>query len=173
MHTMKRMFVGMAALLGMLTLVSGCTDVSVRAGVPDYLSKLAVPTFQNRTNQPNLSNEVTQELTQDFLVDGRVDLVDPDKATSVLEGTIVQYLLEPLLLDVHNTPQQYKMRIILRLSLKDKGGKAIWTEDSFEDSTTYYVSNSLGIPPEDEQIARRRLIQQLCRKIVTRTIEGF
>lgn len=163
-------FLALAAILGL----SACTDVALRPGLPDYISKLAVPTFQNRTSQPNVNNELTQEVTQNFLIDGRIDLVSSDQANAILEGTVVQYLLEPLLLDVHNTPQQYKMRVILRLSLKDtKAGKPIWTEDAFEDSTTYYVANTLGITPEDENTARRRLIQQIARKIVSRVIEGF
>lgn len=166
------------AALAMLALgwlaVAACTDVAIRPGLPEYMSKLAIPTLQNRTGQPNLENEITQRLTQDFLVDGRLELTDPDHANAILQGTIVQYLLEPLLLDVHNTPQQYKMRIILRLALKDtQASKNLWTEDNFEESTTYYVNNSLGIPPESEQDARRRLEQQLSKRIVARVIEGF
>jgi hypothetical protein len=138
------------------------------------MSKLAVPIFLNRTTQPNLDNEVTQELTQDFMVDGRLELIDADHADAVLNGTILRYLQEPLLLDVHNTPQQYKLRLILRLALKDtKAGKSLWTEESFEESTTYYVANNLGIPAENEQIARKRLIAQVSRRIVARVIEGF
>jgi len=138
------------------------------------MSKLAVPTFQNRTAQPNLDNELTRQVTQDFLVDGRLGIVEPDNANAILQGTIVQYILEPLLLDVHNTPQQYKMRMVLSLALKDtQAGKSLWTEDQFEESTTYYVNNTMGIRPETEYDARRRLIQQLSRRIVARVIEGF
>jgi hypothetical protein len=162
-----------AAALGLLA-AAACTDVAIHPGLPEYITKLAVPVLQNRTGQPNLENSLTQQLTQDFLVDGRLELADPDHANAVLQGTIVQYLLVPLLLDVHNTPQQYKLRIILNLALKDKqAGKNLWTEDEFEENTTYYVNNTLGIPPETEQIAQRRLIQQLSKRIVARVIEGF
>ncbi|MCD4813600.1 hypothetical protein K8S19_07910 [bacterium] len=161
-------------ILGMAILTGGCSDVAVRPGLPDYMSKLNLPIFQNTTNQPDLGNEITQQLNQDFLVDGRMDLTDAEQANAILHGTIVQYLLDPLLLDVHNTPQQYKMRIIIRISLKDtRAGKNLWTEDAFEESTTYYVVNNLGIPPEDEITVRRRLVQQLTKRIVTKVIEGF
>jgi len=165
-------FLTVVLLTGMF--LAGCSDVALRPGLPDYMSKLAVPVFQNRTAQPEIENEITQQLHQDFLVDGRMELTDSDHANAILQGTIVQYLLEPLLLDVHNTPQQYKMRIILRLALKDtKAGQNLWTEDAFEESTTYYVANNLGIMPEDEPTARRRLIQQLSQRIVSKVIEGF
>jgi hypothetical protein len=155
-------------------LMSGCTDVAIRPGLPEYMDKLAVPVFQNRTPQPNIENDLTQQLNQAFLIDGRMEITDSDHASAILQGTIVQYLLEPLLLDVHNTPQQYKLRIILRLSLKDtKAGQNLWTEDAFEESTTYYVANNLGIQPEDESIARLRLIKQLSQRIVSKVIEGF
>ncbi len=157
-----------------LLVIAGCTDVTMRPGLPDYMVNLAIPTFQNRTNQPNLASELTQQVVQDFLIDGRMTLVDPDKATAILQGTIVRYSLDPLLLDVHNTPQQYKMRLVLRLTLKDtKAGQNVWVEDDFQDSTTYYVANSMGIPPESESVARKRLIEQISQRILRRVVEGF
>lgn len=157
-----------------LAALSACTDVAIRPGMPSYMSKIAIPTFQNRTGQPNLENEMTQQFNQDFMVDGRLEITDPDKANALLLGTAVTYQLEPLLMDVHNTPQQYKMRIILYLALKDvKAGKNLWVEEKFEDSTTYYVANNLNVPPENEQDARKRLIQQLSRRLIARVIEGF
>ncbi len=172
---MQRNATRLSMCLAMLGLwLTGCTDVTIRPGLPQYMTTLAIPVFQNRTTQPNLENELTQQLNQDFLVDGRLALTDADHASAVLQGTIVQYRLEPLLLDIYRTPQQYKMRLILLLSLKDtKAGKNLWTEDNFEEDTTYYVNNSLGIPPETEADARRRLIQQVSKRIVARLIEGF
>lgn len=161
-------------LLIALLATTSCTDVTTRPGLPDYMTNVAVPAFQNKTSQPNLETELTQQVVQEILVDGRMTLVDPEKATSILNGTIIRYVLDPLLLDVHNTPQQYKMRLILRLSLKDtKAGQDLWTEDDFEESTTYYVANNLGIVPEDESIARKRLIEQMSKRILKRVVEGF
>ncbi|MCK5218052.1 hypothetical protein KAR10_00925 [bacterium] len=164
----------LGALSVMVVFSTGCSDVAIRPGLPDYMSKLAIPIFQNRTVQPDIANDITQQLIQDFLMDGRMTLTEPEKANAILKGTVVQYILEPLLLDVHNTPQQYKMRLILRLSLKDnQAGKVLWTEESFEENTTYYVANTLGITPEDEQTARRRMVLQLTKRIMARVIEGF
>lgn len=154
--------------------LASCSDVVLKPNLPEYFIRLAVPAFQNRSVQPNLENELTQQLVQEFLVDGRLEISDPQKADGVLQGTVVQYQLLPLLMDVHNTPQQYKLLMVLRLTLKDNhAGKNIFDLDAFEDSTTYYVANNLGIVPEDELTARRRLIQQLSKRIVTRVIEGF
>jgi hypothetical protein len=164
----------MGAILGAAAFLAGCTDVMVRPGLPEYVQKLAVPVMQNRTSEPLLQDELTEQLTRDFLVDGRIRLVGADEANALLQGVITRYALDPLLLDVHNTPQQYKMRLVLRLALKDnQAGSTIWTEDEFEDSTTFYVANNLGFSPEDEPTARRRLIQQLSKRIVQRVIEGF
>jgi hypothetical protein len=174
MQNMQSVVLAIIMITGVTLLNTGCTDVTVRPGLPDYMTNIAVPTFQNRTQQPNLENELTQQVVQEFLIDGRMTLVDSDEATSILQGTIVRYQLEPLLLDVHNTPEQYKMRIMCRLALKDtKAGQDIWTEDDFEESTTYYVANTRGIPPEDEQLARKRLIEQLAKSILKRVVEGF
>jgi hypothetical protein len=161
---------GIAALV----CIAACTDVTIRPGMPSYMSRIAIPIFQNRTNQPNLENEITQQLNQEFMMDGRLEIVNPDKANALLQGTVTQYILEPLLMDVHNTPQQYKMRVILYLALKDtKAGKNLWVEEKFEESTTYFVANTMGVNAENEQDARKRLIQQLSRRVIARVIEGF
>jgi hypothetical protein len=169
---MPNRVIAFCGLLVFFTL--GCTDVMLRPGLPDYVSKLNIPTFENRTSQPNLENEITQQLVQDFLIDGRIHLADPGTANAILNATVVRYTQDPIRVDVHNTPQQYKMTIILLVALKDvKAGKNLWNEDNFEESTTYYVPNSLGIQFENETDARRRLIEQLCSRLVAKVIEGF
>ena len=109
-----------------------------------------------------------------FKADGRMEITDPDHANALLLGTVVTYQLEPLLMDVHNTPEQYKMRMILYLALKDiKAGKNLWVEENFEDSVTYYAANNLNMPVEAERDARKRLIQKLSTRLLARVIEGF
>jgi hypothetical protein len=164
----------LAALLFSCFVLVSCVDVTIRPGMPTYMSKLAIPTFLNRTSQQNLETELTQQFSQDFMVDGRLEITDPDHANAILLGTVTTYQLEPMLMDVHNTPQQYKMRLILYLALKDvKAGKNLWVEEKFEDSVTYYAANTLNLPPETEQAARKRLIQKLSTRLIARVIEGF
>jgi hypothetical protein len=164
--------------IGLLVLVlgsfglGGCTDVISRPELAGY--KLAIPTFQNKTGQPNLENQLTQEFNQDFLADGEIEIADVKSANLILEGSVISYKLVPLLMDVHNTPQQYSMHVVLGLALKDvKTGKNRWVEDKFEDSTTYYVANNLNVPPETEQSAVGRLAQQLSRRLITRVLDGL
>jgi hypothetical protein len=162
----------LAAALVLMT--AGCSDVEIRPGLPTHINKLAIPVFMNRSSQPNVENELTQQLTNDFLMDNRIQLAPVEQADAILQGTIVQYQLEPMLLDVHNTPQQYKLRMVLSLVLKDTAaGNPIWTEEGYTDSTTYYVANTLNIPAENENLGRKRLIQQLSKRIVLRVVEGF
>ena len=154
--------------------ITSCTDVGRRPKSEACLEKLAIPIFKNRTNQPDIENIITQKLVQDFLVDGRMGIVDKEEANIVLQGTVVKYILEPLLFDINDTPQQYKLRIILRIALKNvKAGKTLWSEDNFEESTTYYVDNDRGITPEDEATARGRVVESLTQKILRRVIEEF
>jgi len=173
---MKKIMKPAGVLLLLLTSLGlcSCVDVVVHPGMPAYMSKIAIPTFLNRTGQPNLENELTQQFSQDFQVDGRVEVTEPDRANALLLGTITTYQLEPMLMDVHNNPQQYKMRLILYLALKDvKAGKNLWVEEKFEDSVTYYAANNLNVAPENEQDARKRLIHKLSARLIARVIEGF
>lgn len=161
-------------LLLIAVALSACTNVAIHPGIPDYMSTLAIPVLQNRTSQFNLENELTQQLVKDFSVDGRLELTEPDQADAILLGTVTLYQLEPMLMDVHNVPQQYRMRIVLYLALKDTAaGKNLWVEEDFEEHATYFVANNLGMVPTNEQDARKRLIQRLSRRVLDRVIEGF
>jgi len=152
--------------------LSSCTDVGARPGLSGY--KLVIPTFQNKTGQPNLENQMTQQFNQDFIADGQLEIADAKDANFILLGNVITYNLDPLLMDAHNTPEQYKMTITLSLALKDvKANKNLWEEAKFEDSTTYYVANNLSVPPETEQVALARLVSQLSRRLITRVIDGF
>ncbi|MES2201640.1 MAG: LPS assembly lipoprotein LptE [candidate division FCPU426 bacterium] len=188
---------GGLALLAVMS--SGCEEAGLRRELPNSLTKISIPPFDNKTSQPNVDQQLGQKVTQNFIVDGRLRVVSAGEADAILQGTLQRYDRIVLTRDANQVPQQYKLQLMVDLDFMDaKTGKLMWTTrrtviltpeplDSGHDAsdfdstntrslrefTTYYVLNNVGVPPEDEPAAADRVLEQMARRVVRRVIEGF
>jgi hypothetical protein len=183
-------------LVAGLVLLAGCSGLDLKPSLPAHINKLAVPTFKNATGQPSLEQDLTQKVVQGFIVDGRLSVAAQDKADALLEGVVQNYQKIPLVRDINQVPQQYKLTVSVDLTFTDlTKQQRLWTTLRTVDTdkaesvsstaydstniatlteyTTYYVINNLGMPAEDETTARLRVLDQLTRRIVNRTLYGF
>src|SRR5207247_11478556 len=75
-----------AALLALIaTAVAGC-GYGLRGTLPSHLKTIAIPTFANRTSEPGGENFLTRAVVDAFSTNGRLRVVGPDAAGSILEG---------------------------------------------------------------------------------------
>jgi len=187
---------GVAALLAWG--LAACSDVPMKSTIPDDLTKVYIPPFENKTGQPMLETDLTKKVIQDFIVDGRLKVVPAAQADAELDGTIQRYdrLVLTYSADSTQVPQQYKIQIAVDVDFTDlHTGKVLWTTrdkvnltpgmepdhnqfdsmntSSLKEFTNYYVINVVGVPPEDEPTAQDRLLEQMASRVVQRTLDGF
>jgi hypothetical protein len=193
---MKRFLIVALALLGLGLAAAACDDLPLKSNLPNEDTKVYIPDFENKTSEPGLDTLLTQKVIQNFLIDGRLQVVPQDKADMVLKGTIERYDRLVMTRDQNQVPQQYKLQVVVDLTLVEvKGNKELWTthtivsltpgesltgeefdstnNTSLREFTTYYVLNVAGVPPEDEPTAQNRLLDQMASRVVRRTIDGF
>lgn len=193
---MKRFLIVALALVGLGLAAAACDDLPLKNNLPNEDTKVYIPDFENKTGEPGLDTLLTQKVTQNFLIDGRLQVVPQDKADMVLKGTIERYDRLVMTWDQNQVPQQYKLQVVVDLTLMEvKGNKELWTTHtivsltpgesvtgeefdstnttSMREFTTYYVLNVAGVPPEDEPTAQNRLLDQMASRVVRRTIDGF
>ena len=165
-----------------LSLLAGC-GYAGKSILPPTIKKVAVPTFANKTLKYGIETHLTQTLIREFLIDGRLTIVSPEKADAVLEGTIRKYFLEPLLYDANNVVIQYRLKIVVDIVFKDvKTNKIIWEQPEIGGipggSTTFYVSSSGAnganrVKIDTEQEALNRVYEKIARDTVNRVIYGW
>jgi len=197
---MKRYLMVALVLLGLGFVAAACDDLPLKSNLPDVDTKVYIPNFENKTDEPGLDTLLTQKVIQNFLIDGRLKVAPEDKADMLLEGTIERYDRLVMTFDQNQVPQQYRLQVKVDLTLYEinKPGqpkKQLWTTkdvvnmtpgesvnaDEFDSTnstslsefTTYYVLNVAGVPPEDEPTAQNRLLDQMAGRVVRRTIDGF
>jgi hypothetical protein len=116
---------------------------------------------------------VTQKTIDQFIADGKVTVQDEYKADAAVKCTITKYVLTPILFDVSQVPQQYRLRIYITISLFDnKLQRELWQVKDMWEETTYYVVNNIGMPAEDEETAKRRVLDLIASRIMRRVLYG-
>ena len=197
---MKQML-RMAALAAVACAVClSCGELPMKRALSDSVQKIAVEPVVNKTGQPEVDQKLTQKVTQAFIVDGRLKVSSRSEADVVLQSTLQRYDRIVLTRDANQVPQQYKLQVVLDMDFIDaKTAAQIWTTRrtidltpqpgnaagvegaewdsanprSLREFTTYYVINNIGMPPEDENVAVDRVVDQMARRMVRRVIEGF
>jgi hypothetical protein len=174
------------AYLFMITLfiiLSSCTSPYEPAVqlLPEHIKKVYVRPFGNNTNQFGIESKFTNEVIEEIINSGRLSLVNKEKdADGILTATIKKYILQPLTYDMNNVAEQYKMWIIVSVSLVDNDNNVtLWTEPNMEGIQIYCDINrrpngedSIGEGMSEEE-ARQIVWTKMSRNIVRRVIKGF
>ena len=99
---MMRRFRALACLLLAVSLtaaLAGCGYALVGKGsvLPKYVESVAINSFENRTDQPEIEQRVTEEVSREFSQRGRYRIVsDPQAADVVLDGAIQSWQTRPI-----------------------------------------------------------------------------
>ena len=192
----KALMVVTACLLGAFYLITACAEMATKKAIPDNIRKLGIPVFENKTGQPNVENLLTKKVVQNFIVDGRLQVVPVEQADAILQGTVQRYDRIVLTRDSNQVPQQYKLQVAVDIDFTEvKTGIKLWStraqisltpgvdtpSDAFDSTnlrslrefTNYYVFNVAGVPPEDEATALDRVLEQMASRVTRRTLDGF
>jgi len=145
--------------------------------VENFLNKIDVSKessdrFGYRIYRSALESDITTEVIDRFIFDGNLTIVDEENADLILKGTLIDYAREPLRYDKFDNVEEYRLFISVNLKLIDavEGEKTLWTELSFTGESTYRTSGALS---KSEETALDEVIEDLAKRIVERTTEGW
>lgn len=148
----------------------GCAVTNSRS-IPTNVNDVYLAPVDNRSNEVGLANIITDQSTQQLLADGRVDLVEREKADVVVRSVVTSYQRIPLIYNDQDIVQQYKVRIEMAIRLEDaETGEVLNQFDDIFRETTY---SDVNPPIETEQVAQERVVRKLARDIVTTVVEGW
>lgn len=166
----------LAALLAILTAVAlpGCGYRlgSAKPALLANVTKLAIPTFKNKTFIPNIEVLMADTLIKQFQQDGTYEIVPDDRADAVLSCTLndaVRRQARAVLSNVLAT-RQFSLRITVEYELVDRVTGAKILSGTVNADTLFYNDADLQI---DEQQALVNAIQEVAVKITGEVSEGF
>jgi hypothetical protein len=155
--------------------VAGCGAYSFTPSrLPAHIRTVAIPVFQNVTTEPGLEQEITQQITREFVSDNTLQVVPEARADAGIYGRIVRYENRVFGYDAKGETQQYEVIVEVAIEFKDLvKRKTLWKEESMVGRSTYYVVATTGQLPQDEVSGRTEAIRLLAADILNRTVRSW
>ena len=159
----------------LLILAAGCLaggcGYTTRGTLLSGTQKINIAVFENKTYEYQLETSLANEITDQFIIDGELQVVNPQDADIRLTGTIVEYKREPLVYDQNDNVSQYKIIIYADAVLTDlKNEAVIWQGSRISGEDIYFVTGNLSNSEED---ARQKAFKDLAENLVNAVIEGW
>jgi hypothetical protein len=145
--------------------------------LPEGTKTIAVPGFINNTNEPYVDVEVTKAVTDEFVADGRLRVVDLDGADLVLRGRITKYEVIALSYTADSFVQQYRVHLVVDAVLDDlRAKKILWKESGIE---AVFISDypvtigNISATKVAKESAIKKASQDIAWTLRSRVLEGF
>ncbi|MCF7918611.1 MAG: hypothetical protein K9N06_01705 [Candidatus Cloacimonetes bacterium] len=153
-----------------ILLLSGCA-YSVYSNSLPHLKTIAISSFENKSGEFELEENIQDFLLNRFDKDGRLRVVTlaPD---CILEGTIMDYSRK---IDTYDETgiEEYAVKILFRLKFTDLTvNEIIWEKDSLI-LTEVYSENSEAAEFQSEEEAREAIYEKLFAEFMKNTLEQW
>ena len=121
----------------LIVLTSACGYSLVGTGnkLPDHIRTLAIPVFDNLTDQPELHRNLTDAVREAFLNDARVKIVPEGKADMVVKGALSNYDVRAIAFNNEDVATQYWVKIAIELEAKDRVKRKTYLKQQFKRHT--------------------------------------
>jgi len=157
----------LATIYSLLATFLSCGPYSFTgAGLPG-VKTIAIPLFENQTEEYGIREELTNKLVLAFVQDNTLKVANERIADAVLKGTILKYQKEAYTFDENENVKEYISRIYVKITVEDKKhSKNIWEEDNLQGWATFPADSS-------ETYGKSQAIDKLTADIVNRTVKGW
>ena len=168
----RRLRVLLVLTAGALVL-AGC-GYSLRGSLPGHIRTVAVPVFANKTQQPAVENFLTRAVIEAFVTSGRLRVVRPEEADSILEGEIVGYQLDSLAYDERANVREYRLTVTLNLQFRDvRQNVMLWRQERVREKADFRVVGQVAATISSEESALRLAAVDIGRAIVNLAVDRF
>jgi len=163
----------------LLLFISGCGVYSFSGSSLPGIKTIAVPLFDNQTEEYGIRENLTEAVADRFVKDNTLKVVNEKIADSILHGSISKYIREAHTFDEQENIKEYIVRIRVNVWFEEKKSKKIiWKDDNIEGWGIYCVKDCVdesGNPKalETEDDGKQRAIEKLAEDIVNRTVKGW
>ena len=138
-----------------------------------HLKTVRVTTFENRSTQYTVQEELLSDLVSQIQRDGQLKVVEqaPD---CVLEGVILDYKNSVYDYTATDVVTQYKVQMLFSVTLTDLvKNEELWHNESLLLEQAYSTTSSQSGLPATEEGARKEIYEDLYNTLMENTFESW
>lgn len=156
--------------LALLLLTPGCAGYRLGSTLPPDIRSVHVPTFINRSGEPQVEGEATRAAIQEFQRDGTLKVVDREQADTIVAVTLTGYRLDPVLFarDNTKTPTEYRIRLTAEMTMTRAKTGAVLAQQKVTGETTFSAEGGLTAARLQ---AQPEAFRDLAHNVVERVVE--
>ncbi|MCK4359584.1 MAG: LptE family protein [Candidatus Cloacimonetes bacterium] len=164
--------------IGIILYLLGCVHYSFYSRANPHLKTVMISEFENNSEQYDLPELITTDLTEKFISDNRLKVMS-DNADMEVKGSVLSYDKTVFSYDVQEDPQEWQITIRFSIEIKDMTkNSTIWQNKNLSLSAVY--GNPENEPEKEsdvenytEEDAQREIIYDLCDIILSNSVEQW
>lgn len=174
---------GLLVSLWSLMTLSGCGYSLAGRGnfLPQYISVIAIPTFENRTDRVAIEELFTLKVVEEFNARGRYQIqAEREGADAVLEGAVISLTSTPSVLEgggnVQQANQASTYTVVVRAQVEFTDlveDDVIWSSNSFSFRDDYEIGEDPEAFFDQEGLTFQRLAEEFAKSLVSSILEAF
>lgn len=151
----------------------GYTLVGRGGALPAKFKTISIPIMENKTKEDNLDTLITAAIRREFLVDGRLEVVQGGKADLVLKGEIVGYTHTPVSFGTNTDEVTYSVNIAVSVDIKDQIGDKYNIKQTFTATKDYKTMEYISGSDINKDKAIREIGQTIGQNMISIIIDNF
>lgn len=169
-----RFLTGIVALL--FGLIAGCGYhlAGMGSSLPPDVRKIAIPQFSNKTLRPDIENQFTNALLDEFVKGRKVAVVEESEADAVVSGIVTGFETVPISFKGGDVIQEYRVTVRLEVSfIKKSDESVIWKDKNVSYYSEYRNDPDLAISEANRDAAIKKIAVDVARQLYSNILEGF
>jgi len=146
-NAVRSVWMGRLAVGGLAVLLAGCAGYRLGTTLPAEIKTIYVPTFLNKTDEPEVENVTTRAARQEFQNDGTLRIVDAaERADLVLDTTLTAFTLEPVRYSRTDdqATQEYRLTLTAQIVAHRRKTGTTLVQRTVQGETTFVFNGDLA-----------------------------
>lgn len=151
----------------LIGILAACAPYSFSGGRTALVRTIAIPMFGNETAEFGLAEALTEGITDGFVEDNQVKVVEQSAAEAVLSGRVTDYSRKAYTFDETDQVKEYIVEIWVAasLDLKNDSG-SVWIQPNMRGFGVYAADSA-------EVLGQTRAIDKLTEDIINLTVRSW
>lgn len=144
------------------------------SSLPPDVKRIAIPQFSNNTLRPDIENQFTNALLDEFAKGGKVGVVSETEADAVIRGTVAAFETTPVSYVGGDVIQEYRVTVRLEVAFVKKANESVlWKDKNISYFADYKNHQDVAVSEANRDAAIKKIADDVARQLYSNILEGF